>query len=94
VVNEAMNFALPLVVSDKVGCASDLVRPGWNGFVFPHRDLDALAHAIRNLVEHPGMRAAFGERSRELVDHYSIERCAAGIVAACLKAQGGVGDSA
>lgn len=26
VVNEAMNFGLPVVVSDKVGCASDLVR--------------------------------------------------------------------
>ncbi len=94
VVNEAMNFALPLVVSDKVGCARDLVRPEWNGFVVPHRDLDALAHAIRTLVEHPRMRVAFGERSRELVDQYSIERCAAGIVGACLKAHAGVGGPA
>ena len=35
VVNEALNFGLPVVVTDKVGCAADLVRPGWNGFVVP-----------------------------------------------------------
>ena len=86
VVNEAMNFALPLVVSDKVGCASDLVRPGWNGLVVPHQDVDGLADAIGTLVADPETRARFGQRSRELVDQYSIERCAAGIVDACMGA--------
>jgi glycosyltransferase involved in cell wall biosynthesis len=89
VVNEAMNFGLPLVVSDKVGCAPDLVRPGWNGFVVPHRDVVALAHAIEALVAHPAMRAEFGHRSLALVDDYSLERCADGIVAACLGGSAG-----
>ena len=84
VVNEAMNFGLPLVVSDKVGCGPDLVRPGWNGFVVAHRDVEALAHAIETLADQPEMRAEFGRRSRSLVDDYSLERCATGIVAACL----------
>ena len=34
VVNEAMNFGLPIVVSDRVGCGRDLVREGENGFTF------------------------------------------------------------
>ncbi len=31
-VNEAMNFALPIVVSDMVGCSEDLVEEGQNGY--------------------------------------------------------------
>jgi glycosyltransferase involved in cell wall biosynthesis len=84
VVNEAMNFALPVVVTDKVGCAADLVRGGANGFVVPHDDTDALAGAIGTLVDDAGLRARFGATSRKIIDRYSIESCADGIVAACL----------
>ena len=34
VVNEALAFGLPVVISDKVGCGSDLVKNSENGFVF------------------------------------------------------------
>ena len=88
VVNEAMNFALPIIVSDKVGCAEDLVRPRWNGFVVSHRDVDALADAIATLVADEPLRRDFGTRSRELVGEYSVEACADGIIAACLAARG------
>jgi len=84
VVNEAMNFGLPIIVSDKVGCAEDLVRPGRNGFIVPHRDIAALAQAIAALVADSRMRAEFGAHSLALVDEYSVERCADGIIAACL----------
>ena len=78
-----MNFGLPVVVSDKVGCAEDLVRPGWNGFVFPAGDAAALADALRPLVGDGERRAKFGARSHELVDRYSLEACADGVIAAC-----------
>lgn len=84
VVNEAMNFGLPVVVSDRVGCARDLVREGENGFVVPHDDTDALARAIDALVAHPELRARFGRKSRARIDAYSVERAADGIVEACL----------
>jgi len=82
VVNEALNFGLPVVVSDKVGCAADLVRPGWNGFVVPAGDAGALADALEQLVADEELRREFGERGRELVAEYSVEACADGIVAA------------
>ena len=88
VVNEAMNFSLPIVVSDKVGCAADLVRPGWNGFVVDHRSRSELADALATLVADPQLRRVFGGRSRSLVAEYSVEACADGIVAACLAATG------
>ncbi len=83
VVNEAMNFGLPIVVSDKVGCAADLVRAGENGYVVRHDDTPALADAIGALVTDPAKREAFGRRSAALIEDYSIEACADGIVAAC-----------
>ena len=86
VVNEAMNFGLPVVVSDKVGCAEDLVRDGWNGFVVPARDSGALADAAARLVDDAELRRSFGERSRDLVAEYSIEAAADGIVAAAVRA--------
>src|SRR5262249_38911560 len=74
------------IVSDRVGCAEDLVRPGWNGFVVGHTDVGALARAIGTLVAEPGARVLMGARGRSLVDGYSVERCADGIERACRRA--------
>jgi glycosyltransferase involved in cell wall biosynthesis len=84
VVNEAMNFSLPVVVTDKVGCAADLVRQGWNGFVVDHQRVDALVEALSRLVKDREMRRRFGERSHDHVSEYSIKICADDIVSACL----------
>jgi len=89
VVNEAMNFDLPVVVSDKVGCGADLVEPGRNGSVVAHDDTAQLADAIGRLVADADMRRRFGARSGEIVARYSIEACADGIVAACEAATDG-----
>ncbi len=84
VVNEAMNFGLPVIVSDKVGCGEDLVRHGANGLVTAHDSVSTLAGAIGTLVGAGGLRQRFGAVSRTIIDGYSIESCADGIVAACL----------
>jgi glycosyltransferase involved in cell wall biosynthesis len=86
VVNEAMCFGLPCIVSDKVGCAPDLVRQGENGFVFPYQSAEHLAAAIERLVKDGELRDDLGARSRTIVRGYTIESCADGIVAACLAA--------
>lgn len=46
VCNEAMNFGLPLVVSDRVGAAPDLVVSGETGFTYPLGDHAALSRAL------------------------------------------------
>ncbi len=83
VVNEAMNFGLPVVVTDKVGCAADLVQPGENGFVVRDSSRE-LAQAIRTLVMDPALRWRFGSRSLSLIERYSVEACADGIISASL----------
>jgi len=80
VVNEAMNFSLPIVVSDKVGCGKDLVREGWNGFSFPYHDEVQLADCLKRLVQNDAMREEFGLHSAQLVAEYSVNSCALGVV--------------
>jgi glycosyltransferase involved in cell wall biosynthesis len=84
VINEALNFELPVVVSDKVGCAPDLVHHGENGYVTRAGDAGSLAEALGSLVADEALRRRFGRQGRALVASYSIEACADGIVAACL----------
>lgn len=88
VVNEAMNFGLPIVVSDRVGCGRDLVREGWNGFSFAHDDVAQLAACLTRLVQDADLRGEFGRNSAQLVAEYSVEKCANGIVQAVRAADG------
>jgi glycosyltransferase involved in cell wall biosynthesis len=82
VVNEAMCFGLPVIASDAVGAGPDLVRPGENGFVYPVGDVDALAHALRELLADQHRLARMGGRSREIVTAYSYDADIRGILEA------------
>jgi glycosyltransferase involved in cell wall biosynthesis len=66
VVNEAAACGLPLVLSDRVGAAHDLLRDGENGTLVPAGDVGAAAAAFRALAADPELRRGQGERSREL----------------------------
>ena len=66
VVNEAAACGLPLVLSDRVGAAHDLLRDGENGTLVPAGDVDTAARALRELAHDPKLRRAQGARSREL----------------------------
>lgn len=80
VLNEGMCFGLPVVASDAVGAAPDLVHPGENGWIYPVGDVEALARALRALLKDPEGRARMGERSREIVAAYSYDADVRGIL--------------
>src|SRR4029079_10239403 len=84
----AMNFGLPVVVSDKVGCAADLVEHGENGYVFPHTRPDSLARYLSMLVCDPTRRELFGRRSSEIIAPWSDAVAAGGVLAAMRLAVG------
>jgi glycosyltransferase involved in cell wall biosynthesis len=67
VVNEAAACGLPLVVSDRVGAAFDLVVNGRNGWIVPADDPTAAGEAIRALATDPERLRIAGEASRELM---------------------------
>jgi glycosyltransferase involved in cell wall biosynthesis len=85
VVNEAMACRLPIVVTHVAGCAADLVKDGWNGFVVPARDTGKLKDAIDSLVENSELRQTMGIRSSERIQNYSAEACARGLAEAVLR---------
>jgi len=87
VVNEAMASGLPVLVSDRAGCAPDLVEVGGNGWLFPPKDIAALArHLLRVGELTPEALVRLGSRSVEIVARYSPENWAAE-VARLTKAQ-------
>jgi glycosyltransferase involved in cell wall biosynthesis len=66
VVNEAAACGLPLVLSDRVGAAFDLLRDGENGSLVPAGDVSAAAEALRRLAGDRDTRLLAGARSRDL----------------------------
>jgi glycosyltransferase involved in cell wall biosynthesis len=48
-VNEALACGRPVLVSDRVGCAEDVVRPESNGWVFRHDDWDDFGVGLRKM---------------------------------------------
>ncbi|KAA9036401.1 glycosyltransferase family 4 protein [Ginsengibacter hankyongi] len=72
-VNEAMNFALPVIVSKTCGCAEDLVHDNSNGFLYEERDIKALSDGIRTLLENEELRGKFGNASLKIINDFSIQ---------------------
>lgn len=79
VVNEAMNFELPIVTTDAVGSAADLVDDS-NGRVVPPDDVNALTEGIREVLD--GNQERMGSRSLERIDGWGIDETAGGIARA------------
>lgn len=79
VVNEAMASGLPIITTNVAGCAADLVRDGWNGYVVQARNSSDLARAMEQISINPSLREDMSRRSKELIREYSPEACAMGI---------------
>jgi glycosyltransferase involved in cell wall biosynthesis len=88
VVNEAMNFGLPVVVSDAVGCGPDLVVEGRTGFVVGRDDSHALADVLEGLVADAGLRSRLGSEGLARIEAWNPERAAEGVVEAVAAAVG------
>ena len=71
--NEGAAAGLPLVATDAVGAAHDLIEDGVNGFRVPAGDVEALRAALRRLADDEPFRRAAGARSRELAERFTPE---------------------
>lgn len=79
VVNEAMAAGLPVLVSERVGSAYDLVRDGENGFRFDPEQPDELARLMTTMASPSTDREAMGRRSEEIVAGWSPEQFGEGL---------------
>ncbi len=79
VVNEAMAAGLPVLVSERAGCAQDLVVGGENGFLFDPKDTAHLARLMQRMAAPETDRAAMGRRSQVVIAAWPLERFADGL---------------
>lgn len=91
VVNEAMACGLPIVTSDHVGAAHDLVQEGVNGMIVPAGDANALAGALERLLQDEPLCRAMGKRSLQIIAGWTVEVAAqnfAKCLAMCVPGRG------
>lgn len=82
VVNEAMAAGLPAVVSDRVGCADDLIRDGETGYVYPCGAVPALTAILGRCAAAVPALSRMGKAARRLVANYSVARAVDGTLEA------------
>lgn len=69
-INEAMASGKAILVSDRVGCAPDLVKNGENGFVFKAQDISDLKQKLRKFNQ--SNCVVFGNQSLKQIENFSI----------------------
>ena len=67
VVNEAMSVSKPVIVTDGVGCAYELVKNSVNGYIVPEKDPDALFKAMEKLIINDKLRQHMGIEAKKTV---------------------------
>ena len=83
VVNEAAACGLPLVLSDRVGAAHDLLEDGRNGVLVPAGDAAAAGDALARARRGRGRRRAMGAASRQLVRGWGYEPSIETLLGSC-----------
>jgi glycosyltransferase involved in cell wall biosynthesis len=87
VVEEAMAEGTPVIVSDAVGAAPDLVVDGYSGYVVPSEDRAALAAAVARVMSHDVAGRSLSIGAKAIIDQHrskynieSLERAICGQV--------------
>lgn len=80
VVNEAMAAGLPVLVSNKCGCAETLVNQGVNGYTFNPADVQDIEKVIYDFVSLGNKeKKAMSATSLSIVENWGIERLCEGV---------------
>ena len=72
-VNEAMACSKAVMVSDKCGCAVDLVKNGQNGIVFSYNDVKKCVTFLKNLLSGKDQVKRMGQQSYNMIRNYSYD---------------------
>lgn len=80
VLNEAMNFSLPVIVTDIIGTARDLVKNGGNGYLVKVGNINDISNKIKYLNENRKMIKKMGSQSLKIVNNWNFEEDAKNII--------------
>ena len=82
-INQAMSAGKPIIATDAVGAAFDMIKDGVNGFVVPEKDDDALYKAIKKVISEPELARKMGEESKRIVEQgFTYEHMVEGFIKA------------
>jgi glycosyltransferase involved in cell wall biosynthesis len=81
VINEVMNAGKPVIVSDRVGAAPDMVQPGGNGWIYEHGNVAELADCLRQAITGADL-PSMGKRSLEIINRWDYHADLIGLRAA------------
>lgn len=79
VVNEVLNAAKPVIVSDKIGSGYDLVKPSVNGDVFHAGSAEELRDKLTPWLRDPALREHGGAESLRIIDQWGFDQNLAGL---------------
>ena len=68
------------VTTNQVGAASDLVRHGENGFIYPVGDVEKLGDRLLELLSDKENRMRMGQKSLDIISKWSYEEDIEGIL--------------
>jgi glycosyltransferase involved in cell wall biosynthesis len=71
-VNEAMACKKAVLVSDKCGCAIDLVEDEKNGAIFRSGDMNDLILRLRQLIENKNLLNKYGQNSGSIIEPWNF----------------------
>jgi glycosyltransferase involved in cell wall biosynthesis len=84
VINEAFACGVPAVVSAVAGACDDLIVNGETGFAVPPGDPVRLAERLLAILHHPDLHRRMSTNCRALIQEFSPEACAQGLLQAAL----------
>lgn len=73
IVNEAMNASLPVVVTDDVGAAVDLIEDGVTGFTYPVGNVQALHQVLQRALSNPQQLKQIAEQALHRIQQWDFE---------------------
>jgi len=82
VVNEAMCFGLPVITTNKVMSAYDLVKDGENGYIIRAENKQELTNRLEYLLANPAQRQEMGEASKRIISNWNYDNWIGGLISA------------
>ena len=82
VINEVMNAAKPVIASNQVGAAADLVKVDENGYVYPARSIVVLAERLKKVLDDPDKAIKMGKSSLTQIQSWNFTEDYMGLVSA------------
>ena len=88
VVNESLSFGCPVVVSNRCGCAPELVIQGVTGYTFDAGSIEALSAAMLAVSKLSADRATTAKQCINVMSEFTPEHAASRILEGCTRTLG------